>query len=60
MGAVMTFWNRLTLIWVVLNLAFMIVAFVTREPWAYLVMGVSNIVLGVVLFFRVRSEGKYL
>lgn len=55
----MTFWNRLTLIWVVLNLAFMVVALVTKEPVAYLILGLSTVALGVVMFFRTRAERKY-
>ena len=58
-GAGVTFWNRLTLIWVVLNLFFMVVALVTKEPLAYFVLGLSTVVLGVVMIFRTRAEGKY-
>ena len=55
----MTFWSRLTLIWVVLNLFFMVVALVTKEPVAYLTLGLSTATLGVVMVFRARAESKY-
>mgnify|MGYP001157909284 CR=1 FL=1 len=55
----MTFWNRLTLIWVAINLFFMVVALVTAEPLAYLILGLSTVILGVVMIFRTRAEGKY-
>ena len=55
----MTFWNRLTIIWVVLNLVLVVVAFTSREPVAYLAFGVSAAILGVVMIFRTRAEGKY-
>ena len=55
----MTFWNRLTVIWVVLNLVLVAVAFTSREPLAYLAFGVSAIILGLVLVFRVRFERTY-
>ena len=45
----MTFWNRLTIIWVVLNLVLVVVvAFTGREPLAYLALGVSAAILGLV------------
>lgn len=55
----MTFWNRLTLIWVVINLFFVVVAFTTKDSWAYLTLGISTTILGVVMIFRTRAEGKY-
>ena len=55
----MTFWNRLTVIWVVLNLVLVVVAFTSREPLAYLAFGVSAIILGLVLVFRFRFERTY-
>ena len=55
----MTFWNRLTLIWVVINLFFMVVALVTKEPVAYLILGLSTVALGVVMIFRTRAENRY-
>ena len=56
----MTFWNRLTIIWVVLNLVLVVVvAFTSREPLAYLAFGVSAIILGLVLVFRAKFERTY-
>ena len=56
----MTFWNRLTVIWVVLNLVLVVVvAFTGREPLAYLALGVSAAILGLVLVFRAKFERTY-
>ena len=55
----MTFWNRLTVIWVVLNLVLVVSAFTSREPLAYLVLGVSAAILGLVLVFRAKFERTY-
>ena len=56
----MTFWNRLTIIWVVLNLVLVVVvAFTGREPLAYLALGVSAAILGLVLVFRAKFERTY-
>ncbi len=55
----MTFWNRLTIIWVVLNLVLVVVAFTGREPLAYLALGVSAAILGLVLVFRDKFERTY-
>ena len=57
----MTFWNRLTIIWVVLNLVLVVVvvAFTGREPLAYLALGVSAAILGRVLVFRAKFERTY-
>ena len=55
----MTFWNRLTVIWVVLNLVLVVAAFTSREPSAYLALGVSAAILGLVLVFRAKFERTY-
>ena len=55
----MTFWNRLTIIWVVLNLVLVVVAFTSREPLAYLAFGVSAAILGLILVFRAKFERTY-
>ena len=55
----MTFWNRLTVIWAVLNLVLVVAAFTSREPLDYLAFGVSAAILGLILIFRAKFERTY-